>query len=109
MLIELYNRLKIRKEYMAYYENLDNQKQEEINEQLLIKVRAEHESAYQSNLAKAKSKLAKKRCAGRYEGAWWRLMNAWRDNKVTNLHVYDCLAGDRVIGDDQGVSFTSCY
>lgn len=91
---------------MAYHNNLSIEKQNNIHNQLLEKVRTEHDSAYQSNLLKAKSKLAKKRCAGRYEGAWWRLMNDWLNNKVSNIHVFDCLENNLVIGDTQGVIFT---
>lgn len=93
---------------MAYHSKLDEKKQSEIQNALLEHVRSEHDAAYEANLRKAKSKLAKKRCAGRYEGAWWRLMEDWCNDKVTNLHVLDCLKAGFVAGDTQGVIFTPC-
>lgn len=92
---------------MAYYDNLPDNRQDEIRNLLLVNVRNEHDRAYQANMEKAKSRRQKALCAGRYEGAWWRLMDAWMEGKVSNLHVLDCLKHNLVIGDTLGVIFRS--
>lgn len=94
---------------MAFHDSLSDAKQSVIHQQLTALASTEHDKAYQSNISKANSKLAKKRCAGRYEGSWYRLRNDWVAGKVTNLHVYDCIRFGRVIGDTLGVEFTSCH
>lgn len=91
---------------MAYFEQLNEDKQERMNNALLVKIREQHDNAYQANLARAKTARAKQACAGRYEGSWWRLWNSWSSNQTTNLHIIDCLRADVVIGDTIGVRFS---
>ena len=90
---------------MAYFSKLTDEQQNALSEQLLFLVSKEHEAQYQSNLAKAKSKRQQLLCAGRYEGAWYRLFNSWLLDTTSTLHVKDCLKANIVIGDAQGVSF----
>lgn len=91
---------------MAFYENLSSEKQDEIYKSLTEKIEAQHTQAYEANLSRAKTESAKKACAGKYEGSWWRLREDWVNGQVSNLHVYDCLKTNQVIGDTQGVIFT---
>ena len=92
---------------MAYYNMLDNNKQLEIEGKIFEQITAEHDAAYYANLSKAKSKRQKDKCARKYVGPRFRLRNDLTANKVTNLHVYDCLRIERVIGDTLGVEFTT--
>jgi len=93
---------------MAYIDKLTEKRKTEVDELLNVKIKEEHNSAYQANLSRAKSKKAKNACAGRYEGSWWRLWNGWVQGKIDNLTVFDSLQGNLVIGDIEGVKFQSC-
>lgn len=89
---------------MAYANSLTDEKSAYYYHQLGLKIEAESSAAYESNLRKAKSKKAKDQCAGSYQGSWYRLREDWLANKVSNLHIQDCLRIGRVIG-DSGVKF----
>jgi hypothetical protein len=93
---------------MAVYKKLPMSKVDPLMDLLIVNMKKEHEQAYALNLSQAKSKKQKAKCSGRYTGSWYRLMQAWINNDVSNLHVRDCLKADIVIGDPEGVAFTYC-
>lgn len=94
---------------MAYSNALPEATFNALYDTLTKKASNEHDAAYRSNLAKAKSRLQKLKCAGKYVGSWQRLLNNWLSQKVSNIHVYECLKLGCVIGDADGVEFTSAY
>lgn len=92
---------------MAYYSSLPNEKQNATHSLLIGLIEKEHNAAYLANVSKEKSKKAKRDCAGRYEGCWFRLKEDWLSDKICNLHVRDCIVAGFVISYIVGINFQS--
>lgn len=83
---------------MAYYSALCEDKQSQLYSALQQQVSKEAQSMYETALSRAKTKRQKQACAGQYIGAWYRLLDGWMKDNITNLHVRDCLSYGHVIG-----------
>lgn len=92
---------------MAFFSSLPNEKQVSVLSKLNMLIESEHQVSYMSNVSRAKSNKAKRACAGRYEGSWYRLREQWIINQVSNLYVMDCMLARFVIADTIGVNFQS--
>lgn len=48
-------------------------------------------AAYEAKVAKAKTRKQREACAGHYPSDWSELFDLWLRDRVSNLHVYECL------------------
>jgi hypothetical protein len=76
---------------MAYAKSLPEEKFDKIYDELYKRTEAATRAQYEAKLAKAKTRRQREACAGVYTSDWSELFNGWCHNKVSNLHVYDCL------------------
>ena len=76
---------------MAYASLLPDKRFNEIYDLLYLRVSAAANAAYNAKLAKAKTRKQREACAGHYPSDWSVLFGLWCRDKVTNLHVLDCL------------------
>lgn len=76
---------------MAYAKKLSEAKFNQIYDELFKRAEAAAKAAYQEKLAKAKTPKQRQACAGHYPSDWSELLDLWCRNKVTNLHVLECL------------------
>ncbi len=82
---------------MAFFSRLSEEKQNELYGKLQANISSESQSMYNAALSKAKTKKQKAECAGQYKGSWFYLLEDWMNDKVTNLHVRDCLRANVVL------------
>ena len=72
---------------MAYFSKLNGNKQLELYKALQEKVSSEANAMYNANGKKA----------GCYKDAWFELLDDWMQDKVSNLHIMDCLKAGYVL------------
>ncbi|MFC6674317.1 hypothetical protein [Marinobacterium aestuariivivens] len=76
---------------MAYASQLPEPKFNAIYDELYKRSETAAKAAYQAKLEKAKTRKQREACAGHYPSDWSKLFDLWCRDKVTNLHVLDCL------------------
>lgn len=76
---------------MAYASKLPQEKFNQIYDALYQRTKNAADAQYQAKLAKARTARQREACAGVYTSDWSELFNAWVHDKVSNLHVKECL------------------
>ena len=76
---------------MAYASKLPESWFNAIYDELYKRAEAAAMASYQAKLAKAKTRKQREKCAGHYPSDWSKLLDLWCRDKVSNLHVLDCL------------------
>lgn len=76
---------------MAYSSHLPEPKFNAIYDELYKRAEAAAKASYEAELAKAKTCKQRESCAGHYPSDWSKLLDLWCRDKVSNLHVLDCL------------------
>lgn len=76
---------------MAYASKLPEKRFNAIYDELYKRTEAAAIASYEAKLAKAKTSKQREACAGHYPSDWSKLFGLWCRDKVSNLHVLDCL------------------
>lgn len=85
---------------MAYASKLSEDRFSLVYDAINKRVSDSAEAQYQACLAKATTRQEREACAGGYPSEWSTLFDLWLRDKVTNLHVLECLRLGRVHGCD---------
>lgn len=86
---------------MAYASKLSENRFNAIYDEVYKRAEAEAKALYKAKLAKAKTRKQREQCAGHYPSDWSELLDLWCRDKVSNLHVLDCLQIGQVYSGDE--------
>lgn len=76
---------------MAFASKLPEKKFNAVYDVLYKRSEEAAKAAYQAKVAKAKTQKQREACAGVYPSDWSQLLDLWSRDRVSNLHVYECL------------------
>ena len=86
---------------MAFASKLSQEKFNELYDQLYEKSEKAAKAAYQAKLNKAPTTKQKEACGGGYPSDWSFLFRLWCHDRVSNLHVYECLRLNHVYSPEE--------
>ncbi|HDZ37604.1 MAG TPA: hypothetical protein ENH62_04855 [Marinobacter sp.] len=85
---------------MAFASTLPEKKFNAIYDALYKRSADAAKAAYEMKIAKAKTRKQREACAGHYPSDWSQLFDLWSRDRVSNLHVYECLHVGHVYSPD---------